>query len=49
MKKILFLFIILLGGLFALYKMDIKPESKEVVKDVVVSQPGATQNSNAAK
>ena len=39
MKKILFLFVILLATVFALYKMDIKPASKEVLKDVSVNQP----------
>lgn len=61
MKKILFLFIILLAGVFALYKMDIKPEVKDVVKDVSINQPAAapavnnaapvvpTQNTNVSK
>ncbi len=34
MKKFLFLIVILLIALGVIYKMDIKPETKEVVKEL---------------
>jgi len=37
-KKILFLFVIILATAFALYKADIKPQVKEVVKDVAIEE-----------